>query len=176
MPERTTDASSPTRRRFLRWATGIGGLLSAILAGIPTLRAFLWPTFRRSPATDWIKLGPPDLFDLKVPTNVDFVETLNDAWVENRVLRNVWVYSEDGVTFVVYSGRCTHLGCSFAYDKDKRLFRCPCHEGVFDVKTGTVLGGPPPRALDHLETKLDDGILYCAYRDFRVGIPQQVPV
>ena len=62
------------------------------------------------------------------------------------------------------------------FDKAKQQFRCPCHEGVFDVKTGAVLAGPPPRALDRLETKIENGDLYAAYRDFRVGIPDKVAV
>jgi quinol---cytochrome c reductase iron-sulfur subunit, bacillus type len=151
-------------------------MFSAALAGIPALRAFVWPAFRRPARADWIKLGEADLFALKVPTRVDFVQTVNDAWVANRVLRSVWVYSEDGERFTVYNARCTHLGCSVGYNKDKQRFHCPCHEGVFDVKTGAVLGGPPPRSLDRLETKIDNGDLYCAYRDFRVGIAQRIAV
>lgn len=162
------------RRRFLRWATGIGGVVSAVLAGVPSLRAFLSPAYRRPQGPDWVKLGEADLFDLDIPTKVDFVETVKDAWVQNRVLRAVWVYTADAEEFTVYNGRCTHLGCGYGYDKASGEFRCPCHRGVFDVKTGAVLGGPPPRPLDQLQTKIEDGFLYAAYEDFRVGIPEKV--
>ena len=170
------DEHSATRRRFLRWATGLGAVCSAALAGIPSLRAFLSPAFRKPAVPDWIKLGQVDLFDVGTPSKVDFVQTVADAWVENRVLRSVWVYTDDGVKFTVYSGRCPHLGCGFGFDKAAQRFRCPCHQGVFDVKTGAVLAGPPPRALDRFETKLENGELYCAYRDFRVGIPERIAV
>lgn len=176
MLEQPTDAPSPGRRRFLRWATAVGGVFSAALAGIPTLRALFWPAFRQPARADWIKLGEADLFAPNVPARVDFVETVNDAWVANRALRSVWVYSTNGEQFTVYNARCTHLGCSVGYDKDKRRFHCPCHEGVFDMKTGAVLGGPPPRSLDRLETKVENGDLYCAYRDFRVGIAPRIAV
>ena len=164
------------RRTFLRWVTGIGALGSAVLAGLPSIRAFLSPAFRRRTSETWEKLGEADLFDVDVPVKVDVVETVIDAWVENRVLRNVWVYTEDGEHFTVYSGRCTHLGCSFGFDPAKKVFRCPCHEGAFSPKTGAVLGGPPPRPLDRLETKIQDGYLFAAYRTFRVGVKEQVPV
>ena len=167
---------SAGRRTFLRWATGVSALVSGILAGVPGLRAFISPTFRRAAPEDWIKLGEADLFDVGTPIKIDFVETVNDAWVENRVLRSVWVYTEDGEKFIAYSGRCTHLGCGFGYDKDAKRFKCPCHQGVFDVQTGAVLGGPPPRALDHLETKIEGGNLYCAYRTYRVGVAEKVEV
>lgn len=174
--DRTADSPSPSRRRFLRWATGVGALCSAVLAGIPTVRAFLSPLVRTLPHADWIKLGEADLFDVGVPTKVDFVQTVTDAWIENRVLRSVWVYTEDGAKFTVYSGRCPHLGCGFGFDTTAKQFHCPCHEGIFDLKTGAVLAGPPPRALDRLETKIENGDLYCAYREFRVGIAERIAV
>lgn len=167
---------SAGRRKFLKWATGASAFLSAALAGVPVLRAFVSPTLRRPTTETWIKLGDVETFDLDIPTKVDFVETVTDAWVENRVLRGVWVYTEDGEKFTVYSGRCTHLGCGFAFEKVTGHFKCPCHEGVFDVKTGAVLAGPPPRSLDTLEWKIEAGYLYCAYRDFRVGVEQKVAV
>ena len=165
-----------SRRRFLRWVTGLGALGSALLAGFPAFRAFLSPLFSRVPPGTWVKLGEADLFDVDVPTKVDFSETTNDAWIETRELRSVWVYTTDGEHFTVYSGRCTHLGCSFAYDKDRKDFRCPCHRGVFDPKTGAVLDGPPPRPLDQLETKIVKGDLYVSYQDFRVGTAEKVAV
>jgi len=54
------------------------------------------------------------------------------------------------------------------------VFHCPCHHAIYQV-TGEVIRGPAPRPLDTLETKVKDGILYVAYQDFRVGIPEKVP-
>jgi len=161
------------RRAFLRWATGIGGVVSALLAGIPAVRAFLSPTFRHKRQEKWIRLGEVDQFDPETPTKVDFVDSVSDAWVEGRRLRSVWIYTEDGETFTVYNGRCTHLGCNYALDAEKKVFRCPCHTGFFDLKTGTVLGGPPPRPLDTLAVKVEDGVLYTEYQDFRLGVPDK---
>ncbi|HTY07018.1 MAG TPA: ubiquinol-cytochrome c reductase iron-sulfur subunit [Gemmatimonadales bacterium] len=169
-------AEPGTRRRFLKWLTGIGAIGSAALAGIPALRAFISPIFGRAAPQSWVKLGEADLFDPDVPTKVDFAQTVTDAWVESRELHSVWVTTADGEHFTVFSGRCTHLGCSFAYDKAQKRFQCPCHQGMFDPKTGAVLGGPPPRPLDQLETKIDKGDLYVAYQDFRVGTAQKIAV
>ena len=38
------------------------------------------------------------------------------------------------------------------------VIHCPCHEGFFDLKTGRVLAGPPPRPLTRilLEIRGDD--------------------
>lgn len=176
MNPESTGALDRGRRTFLKWATAVSALGSGVLAGVPALRAFFSPAFRRPTAESWVKLGEADLFDLDTPTKVDFVQTVNDAWVQTRVLRSVWIYTEDGEQFTVYSGRCTHLGCGFGFDKEKKRFHCPCHEGIFELKTGAVLAGPPPRPLDRLETRIDNGDLYAAYRDFRVGVPAKIAV
>lgn len=170
------NAATSPRRRFLTWVAGVGALGSTALMGIPALRAFLSPLFQHPAQTGWIKLGEADLFDPGIPTKVDFSQTTTDAWVEGSELRSVWVYTEDGEHFIVYSGRCTHLGCSFAFDAERKTFHCPCHQGMFDPKTGAVLAGPPPRPLDRLETKIEKGDLYVAYQDFRVGTPAKVAV
>lgn len=167
---------SPTRRAFLRVATVITSALSAVLIGFPSLRAFFSPAFRKLQPERWIKLGEVDQIEAGEPLRFDFSETVNDAWVETRALRGVWIYTDDGKAFTVYNGHCTHLACSYGFDKAKGIFHCPCHHGLFDLKTGKVLDGPPPRALDRLETKVEKGILYAAYRDFRAGIPEKIPV
>ena len=164
------------RRGFLKWATAIGGVASALLAGVPALGAFLSPALRPQRQRKWIPLGDAAQFEPEVPTKVDFVDSVSDAWVESRRLRNVWVYTEDGEQFTVYNGRCTHLGCNYSFDQDKKVFACPCHTGFFELKSGAVLGGPPPRALDTLEVKVEDGILYAEYRDFHLGVAGKTAV
>ncbi|MFC8505743.1 ubiquinol-cytochrome c reductase iron-sulfur subunit [Streptomyces sp. NPDC057411] len=63
--------------------------------------------------------------------------------------RAVAVRLEDG-TLAGYSAVCTHLACAVLWRKDRgsegELY-CPCHEGVFDARTGEVTAGPPPRPL-----------------------------
>jgi nitrite reductase/ring-hydroxylating ferredoxin subunit len=53
-----------------------------------------------------------------------------------------------------YGQKCTHLACPVYYSRDDQRLECPCHEGAFDVATGNVLYGPPPRALDTIEIEL----------------------
>jgi Rieske Fe-S protein len=155
--------------------SGIGALFSAGLVGFPAVRAFLWP-MRPAPSTDhWVKVVEDvALMDIGSPVRVDFVELANDAWIETRVLNSVWVYTEDGEHFKAYNGHCTHLGCGYMFDKDKKHFICPCHRGAFDVKTGAVLGGPPPRSLDELPLEVRDSAIFVKYEDFRLGVPERV--
>jgi menaquinol-cytochrome c reductase iron-sulfur subunit len=163
------------RRRFLKWLSGLGAAVSAILVGYPSLRAFLWPTRVTAGTDHWVKVvDDVALLDIGVPVRVDFVELAHDAWLENRVLNSVWVYTEDGEHFKAYNGHCTHLGCGYSFDQDKKQFSCPCHHGVFDVKTGAVLAGPPPRPLDELPVEVRDGEIHVKYQDFRLGIAERI--
>ena len=49
--------------------------------------------------------------------------------------------------FAAYSQKCTHLSCAVFYSAESRRLVCPCHDGYFSVEDGSVLEGPPPRAL-----------------------------
>ena len=53
--------------------------------------------------------------------------------------------SED--QYVAYSQKCTHLSCAVYYSRERNQLICPCHNGVFSTKDGSVIQGPPSRAL-----------------------------
>jgi Rieske Fe-S protein len=166
-----------SRRRFLRWISGIGATISGVLVGIPVIRSFMSPALAKVQPATWIKVAEDiALLDLGVPIRVDFVQNQNDAWVETRTQNAVWLFTEDGAKFKAYNGHCTHLGCSYYYDKELKTFACPCHRGQFDVKTGAVLAGPPPRPLDELPVEIRDSAVFVSYRDFRLGVPERTPV
>jgi Rieske Fe-S protein len=55
--------------------------------------------------------------------------------------------------FVAYSQKCTHLSCAVYFAKQENRIECPCHEGYFSVKDGSVLQGPPPRPLPRIVLK-----------------------
>ncbi len=151
-------------------------MLSAALVGLPSLRVFLGPLAPKDKKTNWIKLGEVDQIEAGVPTRFDFTESINDAWVETRALRGVWIYTDDNAKLTVYNASCPHLACSYAFEKERGVFHCPCHHGLFELKTGKVIDGPPPRGLDVLETKVEGGVLYAAYQTFRAGIEAKVAV
>ena len=49
--------------------------------------------------------------------------------------------------YAAYSQKCTHLSCAVYYSKESHDLVCPCHEGHFSVRDGSVLQGPPTRPL-----------------------------
>jgi Rieske Fe-S protein len=63
---------------------------------------------------------------------------------------------------VSFSQKCTHLGCVVYYQMDEQRWHCPCHNGNFDVRTGAVLSGPPPRPLGRINVEIrDDGQIWA---------------
>lgn len=66
-------------------------------------------------------------------------------------LRNVAAYrSRDGQLHAV-SARCTHLGCTVAFNNAEETWDCPCHGSRFALD-GSVLQGPATRPLSRLDT------------------------
>ena len=60
--------------------------------------------------------------------------------------------------FIALSLRCTHLGCSIAWEKAQNRFICPCHSSAFDM-SGEVLNPPAARALDYYPVLIENGIV-----------------
>lgn len=66
-----------------------------------------------------------------------------------------------GKDLVAYSDVCTHLSCAVIYQGDGKHLHCPCHEGLFDARTGNVLAGPPTRPLPLIQLAIHDGTIYA---------------
>jgi cytochrome b6-f complex iron-sulfur subunit len=56
------------------------------------------------------------------------------------------IHFEDD-TWAAYSALCTHMNCVVQYQPERDRILCPCHEGVFEPRTGRNLEGPPPTPL-----------------------------
>lgn len=57
--------------------------------------------------------------------------------------------------YAAYSQKCTHLSCAVYYSEKNNWLECPCHQGFFSVKDGSVLQGPPPRPLPQIVLERD---------------------
>lgn len=65
----------------------------------------------------------------------------------------ILIHTKDG-EYHAFGQKCTHLACPVYFEKQRERLECPCHEGGFDVRTGNVLYGPPPRPLDKIELEV----------------------
>ena len=75
----------------------------------------------------------------------------------------ILIRTSDGA-FHAFGQKCTHLSCPVYFSHEHQRLECPCHEGAFDARTGNVLFGPPPRALDAVEIEVRDGEIWAKGR------------
>jgi menaquinol-cytochrome c reductase iron-sulfur subunit len=158
-----------SRRAFLAGGIGLIGTFIAAAVAVPIVAYVASPSFKKAEATDWIAVGLLSEFEPETPSNAGFSVTKRDGWVEQTQKKAVWVvkHGDDDVT--VFNPRCTHLGCAVDWKPDEEAFVCPCHGGQFAVD-GSVEGGPPPRSLDTLPSKVEEGQVYVQYQEFKLGV------
>ena len=72
-----------------------------------------------------------------------------------------------GDRIVAYSQQCSHLSCAVIPEIDKGVFRCPCHEGFFEIATGRNVAGPPPRPLARIALSVEGGEIWATGVDER---------
>ena len=107
------------------------------------------------------------------PTQLDYVQTVRDGWMENKMHKAVWAIKQADGQVTVFSQMCPHIGCGYRWDGGDSKFKCPCHGSVYDV-SGAVLGGPAPRHLDMLPSKIENGRLFVVYKEFKSGLSKAV--
>ena len=67
------------------------------------------------------------------------------------------------------------LSCEYNWDPQTGHLECPCYGSVYAMDgKGKMPGGPAPRALDTLPTKVQCGDLYVEWQASKAGIPQKV--
>ncbi len=146
---------APGRRQFLAAATwAIGGLVTALYS-IPAIAYLIAPALERAGVENWLRLGSTSKVEIGEPTLFKTSLERQTGWITNQEEISVYVITENGRDFVAMSNICTHLGCRVRWIAERDGFFCPCHNAVFD-KNGEVVAGPPPRALDRFEVRIED--------------------
>ncbi len=135
-------ATPATRRQFLTWLS----------------RAFLglWAVGGAGVVAAYMS-GPKDGGEGTGGRQIR-IGTLNDLRIgEAKLIRHgvtpFFVIRTNETTVIALSAVCTHVRCILNFDRDRRAFICPCHDGRFDLK-GNVLSGPPPKALPAYEVSM----------------------
>ena len=175
VPEEVT-ASVAERRSFLRaLLVSVGGLVCATLA-FPLVRFATFPLRVREDEASWSDVGKIDEFaSLSEPA----VRTINvdrtDGWRSSAAQNGVYVVPAENGKLKVLSSVCPHLGCAVRWIDKKDRFICPCHGGTF-TKAGVHVAGPPLRAMDELESKVENGVLKVRFQYFRQLAASKEPV
>lgn len=161
-----------TRRRFFHWLTVAAAGVVGMGLGVPLIGALVSPAFSRR-RREWVDVGSVEDLPIGRPTQLDHVTTIRDGWMETKSQKAVWAVKQAEGEVRVFSPICTHLGCGYRWDDAEKKFLCPCHGSMFDVN-GKVLGGPAPRPLDLLPSKVEAGRVLVMYKDFKAGLGESV--
>lgn len=147
-PIHKQEAAQVSRRDFAKFLTLVSGGLM-VGSGLVAAKSILLPKEEVEGEHFVCKIK-----DIPVGGTRTFV-------IEGSKIPYMLIHLEDG-TFRAYEQKCTHLSCAVFYKPGTGQIHCPCHEGLFDAKSGGVLAGPPPRPLPRLEVMVKDESIYVS--------------
>jgi menaquinol-cytochrome c reductase iron-sulfur subunit len=168
------EQSDVSRRGFVGWAFGVGATFVGLVVGIPMVGSVLGSLPKAKPG-DFVAVTEVAALTIDEPTGLSFVEETQDAYNYELLPHSVWAVKRSDTDVLVLSPVCTHLGCQVYWSKPANQYLCPCHGSVFG-NDGAVVHGPAPRALDSLPTKIDKGVLYVQWVNYKPGVPTKIPV
>jgi menaquinol-cytochrome c reductase iron-sulfur subunit len=159
--------SPPDRRSFLAGLLAVGSAGVGALLAVPLVRFTLHPVLSRTTEKSWSDVGNVDEFqNVDAPVKKLVTIEQRDGWRKTLIEKPVYVTKDAKGRLIVLSAVCTHLGCTLPWVEKEKKFICPCHLGMF-AQDGKLLGGPPPREMDLLESKVEGGVLKTQYQFFR---------
>jgi Rieske Fe-S protein len=171
-PQAPQSPEDITKRDFLKGLfITLGGFLTLGLTW--PFVSYLIPDANTGSKDDFVKVPNFKAVPIEKPTKLTFEYLDEQAFMKRKVFYDVWVlkHAEDKAT--VYSPLCPHLNCHYDLDTKDIKFVCPCHNSQFDM-TGKLLGGPSPRGLDSLPSKVEGGELFVKWELFKPGIEAKV--
>jgi nitrite reductase/ring-hydroxylating ferredoxin subunit len=136
----TSDERYVTRRQFTRFLT-----LASLGMFVGNLWILVKARFARTPSFPSAAVGEVGAIPVRgvklftYPTPLDHCILIRTGEEE----------------YVAYSQKCTHLSCAVYYSAKDDQLECPCHQGFFSPKDGSVLQGPPPRPLPQIVLERD---------------------
>ncbi len=169
-------AAPKGRRSFVMAMFAVSGTVVGALLAIPLFRFATFPLRKTASEDDWSDVGlVTDFNALTAPVAKTITLERRDAWQVASSQTAVYVLPGSDGVLKVLSPVCPHLGCSVQWQDAQQKFICPCHSGTFAMD-GTRLGGPPPRSMDTLESKVENGKLKVRYQYFRQLVSNKEPM
>lgn len=142
---------------MLSWLVkGVGMTVAGVVA-VPAAATLLSPVLDRHRRDVWRPLGSVEGFPPGT-TRKALVEVPRDDWARALGVQAVYVWHSEPGDLVVFSRKCTDLGCPIVWDSGSEWFFCPCHGGIFD-QSGQPQAGPPQRPLYRYAHRIRDGVL-----------------
>ena len=145
--DRFDPRETPVPRRRVLLLMGAGALAAGGGLGV-LLEACAGPPITVTVSFDTSTLVPG------TPTEVPFTVTEGST----PVSASAWLVKRNDGSIVAFDPRCTHALCRYTWAGDVDRFKCKCHDGAYALD-GTVLAGPPPRALDRFPLRVTGTVM-----------------
>jgi nitrite reductase/ring-hydroxylating ferredoxin subunit len=142
-PYERDEEAQVTRREFCNFLAITSTALFVAAGGFGTKAIYdaqFTETFPKTMIDEASVLQPGESLNFRYPTEKDSA---------------ILVRAKSG-EYYAYGQKCTHLTCPVYFAKEHQRLECPCHEAGFDIKTGNVLYGPPPRPLDKIALEVKE--------------------
>ena len=159
-------ANPPRRHVLVAILAAVVGLIVGLFPVGAGMLVFLDPILKRKKTTAAGESGgkPPlrvasedAVPDDGTPVQVPIIADLTDGWMRepNQPVGAVYL-RKIGDKIECLNAICPHAGCFVAYQAERRVFQCPCHNSAFDL-AGKRLSekSPSPRDMDTLEVDPD---------------------
>ena len=128
--------------------------MGAAIAGLGGVY-LLTPALKQK-RSGWVEAANVSKLPTGTAEEVVFEHRRVDGWRVTREKTSAWIVKKSGQEVIAFAPGCTHLGCAFRYEDERKNFLCPCHMSEFTLD-GKVLSGPAPRPLDRYEVRIDKG-------------------
>jgi menaquinol-cytochrome c reductase iron-sulfur subunit len=130
----------------------IGGTLTASIGN------YLFGKYKTS-GNGWADAG--DVADMPAgsPHLVRFERAVVDGWKVRNEQSSAWIILDEQHRVTAFSPLCTHLGCAYRWQAERKSFTCPCHGSAFNIQ-GDVITGPASRPLDRYSAKVEGDRLW----------------
>ena len=155
----TEDADrKETRRNF---AKAVVSTLVTVISGAVAASSgtYLLGRTKESKQDSWADAGEVSGLRQGVPQEIVFEKVFVDGWETKSEKTSAWVILGEDGRVAAFSPQCTHLGCPYHWQTERRQFVCPCHGSCFDEK-GSVIAGPALRPLDRCQMKMEGNRLW----------------
>jgi len=155
------------RRRFLERAIHWLGGAMAILLGVPSA-IYVFALRQKNEGSKWMDAGDTSELGNEFPQEITFRRNRVDGWKIHSESETAWLSKTAENKLIAFSPWCTHLGCAYRWEANRKEFSCPCHGSRF-AKDGEVIAGPATRPLDRYEIKLEGKRIWLSPSQGLVG-------
>lgn len=140
------EVAPASRRSLLQVGITLAGACYAGALGYPVYRYLATPAMRAA-------IAEGEVTTVSIPTSGLPGKGTATIFLFGSI-PTLLIHHEDG-HFTAFDAVCTHLGCTVMFQPENKRIFCPCHGGVYNMDTGAVVSGPPPRGLTvyHVEVK-----------------------